>query len=87
MTTSGSHHAARHELRDDSSGQFVKTQPCDGCGKPTGRDYFTDDEVCGGSDGPGFYLCGRKRCCAKREHLSVEARRELYTRVREEGRK
>lgn len=71
-----------HEGRDSGSGRFVKSAACDGCGKPVGTNYFTDGEVCGGSDGPGFYLCERKRCAAAREGLSIEARRALYERVR-----
>lgn len=65
--------------RARKGGQFVKSPACDCCGKPTGRDYCTDDEVCGGNDSPGFYLCSRVRCVAKREALDVEGRRALYT--------
>lgn len=71
-------HKPQHDARD-SSGRYAKSQSCDCCGKPVGTEYLTDDEVCGGSDGPGFYLCQRKRCAAKQAGLSVEARRALYT--------
>ncbi len=62
----------------DRSGRYRKSPPCDACNKPVGTNWFTDDEVVGGSDGPGFYLCERKRCVAKREGLSVEEREALY---------
>jgi hypothetical protein len=60
-------------------------QHCDGCGRPiterTGG-HVTDTEVCGDSDGPGFYLCGRARCEQERDRLDVEARRALFSSVR-----
>jgi hypothetical protein len=74
-----------HHNERDASQRFRKTHPCDACGKPVGTDHITDDEVCGSSDGPGFFLCDRKRCCAKREPLSVEERRALYTATRARG--
>ncbi len=67
-----------HNDREHRSGRYRKSPKCDGCGKPVGTNYFTDDEVCGASDGPGFFLCDRKRCVAKRD-LDIEARRALYT--------
>lgn len=73
----------KHELREDALGRFTSTPPCDACGKPTGADFYTDEEVCGGGDGPGFYLCGRKACIAKRSALDVSAREILYTAQRE----
>jgi len=69
----------------DSQGRYDFEPACDCCGKPCGSTvdgYLTDDEVCGNTDGPGFFLCDRKRCAAKREGLTVEQRRELYTRQR-----
>lgn len=51
---------------------------CDACGGPVASDYMTDDEVCGGSDGPGFFLCNRSSCRSARNALSVEARRAVY---------
>lgn len=72
----------KHDEREARGGRFKKTQPCDGCGKPTGADYCTDAEVCGGSDGPGFFLCSRKVCQKKLEPLGVEERRALYTSTR-----
>ena len=67
-----------HDDRDYRSGKFRKSPACDGCGKPVGTNYFTDEDVCGGGDGPGFYLCDRVRCCQRRD-LDVEGRRALYT--------
>lgn len=60
----------------------VKTyQPCDACGRSTGEDsYCTDDEVCQGGDGPGFFLCNRKDCMPDYATLTVEQRRARYTR-------
>jgi hypothetical protein len=65
----------------DRRGKYQASASCDGCGKPVGTNYYTDDEVCGAGDGPGFYLCDRKRCVAKRD-LPVEGRRALYTATR-----
>lgn len=69
--------------RRAADGKFRATPLCDACNKPVGTAYFTDDEVCGASDGPGFYLCERKRCLAARD-LDVEGRRALYTAKRAE---
>lgn len=66
----------------DRGGRFRKAPTCDGCNKSTGHSYITDTEVCGGGDGPGFFLCDRARCTAKRDALDVEARRTLYTNTR-----
>lgn len=69
----------RHQHRERRpNGQYKKTHLCDCCNKPVGTAFFTDDEVCQGSDDPGFYLCERKACVAKREKLSVDDRRALY---------
>jgi len=69
----------RHTDRDDRSGQYKTGLLCDGCNKPTGTVYCTDDEVCGTSDGPGFTLCDRARCRAAYAGLDVEARRAMFT--------
>jgi hypothetical protein len=68
----------------DSSGRFRQTNLCDCCGKPVGTEYVSDDEVCGSSDGPGFFLCQRKRCenSPIRNNPNVEARRTHYTLTR-----
>jgi hypothetical protein len=71
-----------HTDRELKSGQYRKGPQCDACNKPTGTDYFTDVDVCDGGDGPGFFLCERKRCMARRDALDVEARRALYTAAR-----
>lgn len=67
-----------HDERD-ASGRYKQTQACDGCGKPVGTDFMTDDEVCGSGDGPGFYRCERKRCIAKMDVMGIEERRAHYT--------
>ena len=71
-----------HEARESRGGRYATSPRCDCCGKPVGTAYYTDTDVCGGSDGPGFYLCERVRCMAKREGLSAEERRALYTATR-----
>ena len=61
------------------NGKYASAPKCDACGKPTNEaERYTDDEVCGGSDGPGFYLCHRKRCIAKRD-VDLASRTALYT--------
>ncbi len=67
-----------HDDRDYRSGRYRKSNPCDACGKPVGTAYYTDEEVCGNTDGPGFFLCDRARCCKNRD-LDTEGRRALYT--------
>ncbi len=55
---------------------------CDACGKVAGDDHYTDDEVCDGGDGPGFFLCTRRSCMARRDRPElegVEERRAFYT--------
>ena len=66
-----------HEIRD-SRGRYAPTALCDCCNRPAGNDPLCDDEVTGGDQVPGFVLCERKRCEAKRDALDVEARRALY---------
>lgn len=50
------------DKRETRTGRFRKSHPCDCCGQPVGAKYLTDGEVCGNTDGPGFYLCSRKSC-------------------------
>jgi len=64
------------------NGRYSKAPACDACGKPTNEaERYTDDEVCTNTDGPGFFLCHRKRCIAARD-LPLEERRTLYTEQR-----
>lgn len=72
----------QHDQRDYRNGRCVASARCDACGKPVGTAYYTDDEVCGGGDGPGFYLCERKRCGEKLRGLTVDERRTVYERTR-----
>jgi hypothetical protein len=74
---------ARWDKRDSGGGRFRASPKCDGCGKPTGRDCATDDEVCQGGDGPGFYLCGRVRCGKRYVGMAVDARRAFFTAQRD----
>jgi hypothetical protein len=61
---------------------------CDCCAKAVDdNDYITDDEVCQGSDDPGFFLCSDPDCLASREGLSVMERRRLFGIGREKGQK
>jgi len=78
----------QHEERDRRTGRYAQGALCDYCGKPTGVEYCTDDEVCGASDGPGFLLCSRKGCIKARIQLNVKARDAIYTaqRALNEGR-
>ncbi len=61
----------------------MNVQLCDGCGRSFDTDepdaHCTDAEVCGGGDGPGFFLCAK---CGNAGGLGVEARRTLYTEQR-----
>lgn len=70
-----------HQPTRDRAGRYAVEQRCDFCGKPitekTGG-HVTDEDVCGVSDGPGFYLCGRTRCESQRDALDIEARRARY---------
>lgn len=70
----------RHSARG-RDGRYEEGYRCDQCGKTCGDaqngDYCTDDEVCGSSDGPGFFLCNRVRCVQKREGKTPRQRYEL----------
>lgn len=71
----------KHEHRA-TDGRYTLAHPCDACGKSTNEACrYTDDEVCGSSDGPGFFLCDREACILKRD-LPLEDRRTLYTEQR-----
>lgn len=62
-------------------GRYAVEQLCDGCGKPvTLGEHFTDEDVVGGGDGPGFYLCGRVACKKTRNAKTIEERRAYYKR-------
>ena len=70
----------------DRSGRFGSVTRCDCCDKPVTGEHLSDSRVCGNDDGPGFYLCDRKRCEAKREKLEaaggIEGLRVAYTATR-----
>ena len=68
----------------DRSGRYRRSELCDGCNKPIGTAYFTDADVCGGTDGPGFLVCDRARCGKALDGLSVKERRAHYTAKRSE---
>jgi len=55
---------------------------CDACGVPIVGEHFTDEVVCRGGDGPGFFLCGMEACVANRPG-GIRQRRAFYTRQRE----
>jgi hypothetical protein len=85
-----SEHEHEHEHGHDSlfrqrgkDGRYQASELCDACNKPTNDvlGWYTDDEVCQGSDGPGFYLCHRV-ACGKRRDLPLEERKELYASMR-----
>lgn len=59
---------------------MAHTMFCDVCALPITGTHYTDDEVCGGSDDPGFYL--HRECWAKG---TVEERRSIYTAGRAAG--
>jgi hypothetical protein len=69
----------------EADGRYRVEMPCDCCGKPVLDEHITDGDVCGNTDGPGFYLCGRARCNKRRDSLTVEQCRGLYTRQRAEN--
>lgn len=69
------------DKRERASGRFERSVPCDACGEPVGAEYLTDEEVCGLTDGPGFFLCQRI-ACIKRRRGTVEQRREFYETTR-----
>ena len=69
---------ARWTRREARAGRYRPSMLCDACGQPVGERYYSDEEVCGGSDGPGFYLCRRTRCRTQREVMTAEERRALY---------
>ena len=53
---------------------------CDVCSRPAGEDHYTDEEVVGATDAPGFVLCARPDCLILHRGRSVESRRALYER-------
>ena len=85
-------HQPRHP-----DGRWSHAPACDFCARPCARPldsdtdetYFTDARACGSTDGPGFYLCGRKRCILRRERLEekqgFDAVAEHYRRTRAES--
>jgi hypothetical protein len=77
----GNLNSKRDRLRRHN-GCYTKHPACDCCGKPC-TEHYTDDRVCAGSDGPGFYICGRAACKRKAERIEaaggIEALRTAYT--------
>jgi hypothetical protein len=66
-----------HDARD-AAGRYAHSSPCEACGKPAGANYYSDDETLASGSPYGLVLCGRKRCVARREKLSVQERIDLY---------
>jgi len=82
-------HAAAGDAERDNSGRYRMAHLCDGCGKSSGYPHnFTDYDVCGNGDGPGFLLCARPACGKKYDGKNVEERRAYFTaqRVRNDAR-
>lgn len=61
----------------DAAGRFEKHDVCECCGKPIKGEYLSDYNLA--NDGLGLLLCDRKRCEAKRDAMTVEDRRAMYT--------
>jgi predicted SprT family Zn-dependent metalloprotease len=62
--------AAQHErqiTRSDASGRYTKLNPCEGCGKSAGANYYSD-ERCNTNRGKGLVLCSK--CAASLAKLS-----------------
>lgn len=73
-------HARAGEPERATTGRYRIGNPCDCCGRSSGYPHnFTDYDVCGGDDGPGFLLCGRPACGKRYEGKSVEERRAIFT--------
>lgn len=68
------------------SGRFQKSTACDFCGKSCAGGHQSDDRVCGGGDGPGFYLCDRPSCMRQRDAYEashgLQGLAERYAEVR-----
>lgn len=83
------HEAGEAERRAD--GRFRSSVACDACGRGVGSlnddssEWYTDNEVCGCGDGPGFYLCARASCRKRYAHMDVEERRVFFTLQREKN--
>ncbi len=75
---------ATNTARNLKNGRFASVQRCDFCGKPITGAHLTDERVCGGTDGPGFYLCARVRCVEKRQAVEdasgIDGLRVVYRR-------
>lgn len=74
-----------YERKRERDGRYAIEQRCDACTMPIRGEHFTEDAVCEGSDGPGFFLCGRKRCGAKYENMTTDERRAYFTAGRKRG--
>jgi hypothetical protein len=71
-------HGSDPSRRREDNGRYAIEQPCDACGKPIHGDYSTDDEVCAGTDCPGFFLCQRKSCWKKYENMDRATRTRFF---------
>lgn len=61
---------------------------CDACSLATIGPHITDADVCLTGDGPGFWLCDRDDCIARRNVPSLDrpaARAEFYAEGRRQG--
>ena len=77
--------AATMHARADGYPAPKPPRMCDGCGKSViPSQHCTDDEVCCGTDDPGFFLCARASCVERRPD-GIEARRAFYTRQRKKN--
>lgn len=71
----------------EQDGRYAREVACDACGRPAREDYCTDEEVCGQTDDPGFFLCTRKRCVALVPEGGPEERRGYYNTQRAENKR
>ena len=64
----------------DNAGRYAAHDVCEACRKPIRGEHYSDDETLrlGAS---GLTLCGRVRCCAKRDAMPVVERAAYYERA------
>ena len=76
----------RHRKREKAGGRYAASPPCDACGKPSGTDPLSDDEVMDATKSSlGLVLCERKTCEAKRGALEVAERAAMHALTRARG--
>jgi ribosomal protein S14 len=71
---------AKHNVREEQSGRYAKSDPCEACGKPAGMNYFSLTTC--NQDAIGVVICKR---CANRDEETIHRLIVTRNKLRADG--